>query len=130
MSTTATAAIAANAAAQSAIAAQEAHEAKVIACRGSMRSYVDLNATVEQKQSYAECVTTLHPRELAGGDVILVKALIVAGIVGAIAGAWQGWKEADGIGSLFMFTFMGALMAPFALGCLALGWAAVKYLFS
>jgi hypothetical protein len=62
--------------------------------------------------------------------VLLVKALILAGVVGAVAGAWQGWKEGDGIGSLALFCFTGAMMAPFALGCLAFGWVAIQHLFS
>lgn len=121
-------AIATMAATQSAIAAAEAHAARVTACRKYMPGYTHDTASVEQQREYAGCVGVLQPSELPAGAEWVIKAAIVIVLVCMGIGAWKG----DGygrptIGDRVMASVMWAIASAAAMFGLALIAAGVIY---
>jgi hypothetical protein len=115
--------------AAAAAAAARARQAKISACRATMREYQDNGATIGERQAYASCVKLVYP-EPAGspGDVLFTKALIVAAMVGLIIGAWQGWRIERNVFLSGLMSAAGAVLLPLALLLGALAIFAIGYL--
>lgn len=84
------------ASAQAAQASAEAREAKVTACRASVKGYQHNTATVQDMQQYAECVALLHPQVMTGGEMVLVKVAICVTLIGSAIGAYAASKDSGG----------------------------------
>lgn len=120
-------ALAASANANAAAANAAAARAKRIACMKYAPGYEHDTATVTEMRQYAECVEILHPKPMTGGEVVWVKAAIVAGLIGAAAMAWI-WGRAEGVlGGVMGFLF-GGIGGAFAVGVVLFLIAAVRYL--
>jgi hypothetical protein len=125
-------ALSAAAIASSLEAAERAQHAEAVACSKLVSGYQHETATVEQRQTYASCVQTLNPRHdwldsVAG--VIFVKAMIIAAIIGATAGIWNGSRDRylGGFVGAVTIGFVGLLSGP-TLVLLAYGtWYGVKF---
>ena len=108
-------AIAASANANAAAANAAAARAKKIACMKYVPGYKHDTATVAEMRQYSECISALHPTPMTGGEVIWVKAAIIAGLIGAVLGAYKGAKD-DGAGLAILGLFLGGLLAPILVG--------------
>lgn len=86
-----TAILATSASIQSSIAIQQASEAKDQSCKVMIKSFDSKSATVQEMQSYSECVGRIYPEEvvLSGLDILLIKISIVVVLVGASIFAWK-----------------------------------------
>lgn len=94
-----------------------------------MPEYQDNGATIEERQAYASCVNLIYPVPSASpGDVLFIKAMIVAGMVGLVVGAWQGWRNERDVVLSVLISAAGALLLPFALLLGAGAIAAIRYL--
>lgn len=115
-------AISTGAAAQSAAAAAQAHAARVTACQAFVPNYHHAEATVEQRQAYAGCISLLHPQEVTGSGLIAIKVLVVLVFVGIGFGLWRAKKDrhCDDWMDYAMFAFFGGVGIPFAAFLLAL----------
>lgn len=98
-------------------AAQRAREAKKIACESLVVNYQHNQATVEQQQQYADCISLLHPTSCDEGYIIGLKVIIVIALIGAIIGAYKGATDslfdeiADKVIYIPMLMFVGAVLA-------------------
>lgn len=102
--------IATAAAVQSSIAAQQAHEAQVIACQKHVKGFNHDESSSTERLQYAECVRLLEPRPpMSSGETLLVKAVIVLLLLGMVVGGWRERDTSDGPwwGAMFglMFAF-------------------------
>ena len=118
MSNTVTTVLAANAAIQSSVAAQQAHEATITSCMAYMSTFEAKHATVDQARQYSSCVETVYPSTEFTVDVpgkLLVGSLMLMVIIGLLFGldrrvrdtSWTspGWFEV-----LFFYPLMGGLV--------------------
>ena len=121
------AAIAASANANAAAANAEAARAKRIACMKYVPGYKHDAATVVEMRQYSECISILHPAPLTGGEVIWVKAAIVAGLICAGLATYKGAKD-DGIVLAILGFFMGGLLGSCLVGAAWLILAALRFL--
>ena len=78
---------------------------KKIACEGYLKDYDAKTATVQQMQTYADCVKVLHPTDVAGAR-LLVALLLIAALVGAIIGVIKNDYDME---DRIMGAFLGAL---------------------
>ena len=79
--------------------------AKKIACEGYLKDYDAKTATVQQMQTYADCVKVLHPTDVVGSR-LLVSLLLIAALVGAIIGVIKNDYDME---DRIMGAFLGAL---------------------
>ena len=119
----ATTALSINASIQAATANQQAHEAKVVACKAYLPTFNAQTATIAEARQYADCVSLVYPHQIASGDVFLFKLWIVCMFVATACGAVKGYKEDGLIGSaIYAFMFVGcAIIAALFLSLLVLG---------
>ena len=114
--------IAIGAATSGGVAAQQAAEAKRIACESFVQGYAHNTATVHDRKQYAECIQLLQPVEVSGSAALLLKVCIVCGLLGGLYGAWREWKDSgDWIltGSIWFMATFAAGIAPFLLALMA-----------
>lgn len=116
-------------AANNAAAQAAAHSAKVERCTVEVNSFDSALSTVAQKQSYADCVSTLWPQDLTSGDVLGIKVAIVVLLLSAFLGLLFGWKEDGPLGSL-LFGFVFPFVVTVAAGVLGLVGFALYFLFT
>lgn len=118
MSNTVTTVLAANAAIQSSVAAQQAHEATVTSCMAYMSGFQGRGASVAEARQYSSCVATVYPSDETVIDIpgkMLVGSLMLIVIIAFIFGldkrvrdtSWSspGWFEV-----LFFYPLMGCLV--------------------
>jgi hypothetical protein len=127
----ASAGIAAGAAAQSAIAANQAHQAKVTACTKFVKGYAHDTASVAEVRQYASCANTLFPEPVSDGASLAIKAAIVIVLVCFVIGAARG----DGYGDTSLSgraygALTWAIIAATTMVIGALGVLGVGYVFS
>lgn len=123
-------AISSAALAESEQAEQEAHDAKVIACQGSMQNFHASTATVEQMQSYADCVDVVYPQTMDATQVIALKALFVIALIGAAIGfIWPVTYNPD-FPERLMSSFLGFIFAPIGVGFIAAVGYGIYWLFA
>lgn len=120
-------AIAASANANAAAANAAAARAKRIACMKYVPGYQHDRATVAEMRQYAECVEILHPEPLTGAEALWIKAAILACFIGIGVGSRIGWKD-GGLGDAVFFGFVGAIVAPCAVGAVWLVIAMLRFL--
>jgi hypothetical protein len=121
------AAFAGASAANNAMAQAAAHQAKVERCIVETGAFNPSTASTIQKQSYAECITTLYPNNFTGGEVLVAKVLIAILLIAMVVGAIRGWRE-DGVGEACLMGFAYAALASVAIGVAFLVLAGVAYL--
>ena len=126
MSSSAAIAIAASSNAAAAAAMQRAKKDE---CASIEKNYDGTNATVEQKQQYADCIELLYPKEMTESDIIGAKIFIAIGVIGFLFGGVWGIKE-DGLLSGAVFAFIAALALPLVALIFYLAACAVRFLFS
>ena len=103
----------------------DSSEQKTIYCNTVMPKFNPKIATIEQKQSYANCVDHFYPT-MTGLDIIIMKvAIILAFIVFSIS-LYKGWKEYE-IAMYFLVGVIGAFLVPVLF---ILASKAVMFLFS
>ena len=98
------------------------HEAHVAICEAVVRSYEAQPLVVQKAQEYAECISFLYPPASgAASDVIMMKLLFVIFIVSLVGTfVWTlfnsdyDWLEKS------LFTAMGAILIPLAVGIVML----------
>lgn len=113
------AAMAGVAASQAAIAQAAAHQAKVERCKAEIATFDSKTTTVQQAQSYADCVQTVYPQELSGGGLVAAKIVFVFALLCGIAGAvWEGKRGVypDAF-SVPLFGAMWFICGPLIAGC-------------
>lgn len=104
--------ITANNAALSAQAAQEAKQAKIIACQSTMPSFQDATATEGARQAYAQCVEVMYPaRSMSEGETLGFKAAFVLAVLFMIYGGYKGAKE-DGFFGAVLLGLIGLCGGP------------------
>lgn len=136
MSTAATmAAVSATNAAIAAQAAQEAAEAKAISCAALVRGYRHDTATIQESKAYAACIEAMHPNESMLNtieSVVFVKILIVAALLGMIAGAIHGWREGvyGRVGEALFVGLFGLICGPLAVLVLFAILSGIRFLFT
>lgn len=119
--------------AQSTIAMQQAHSAKVTACTKFVKGYVHEGASTAEMREYAGCVSVLYPRPATADESIAIKAAIVFMFACFVFGAFRGFGSYGGPPSLGD-RVMGAIKWTLYGGCGLLGLglllAGVVYLLS
>jgi hypothetical protein len=116
----------------SSVALAEAIAAKTEACKATVKTYKPETATVAEMRGYAECVQRLHPNDLPGGALIVVKVAIVLVLLGAVVGAWKSYRERGYFGwfDVAMGFVMGATAVAAILFVGVLVLAGVGFLFT
>lgn len=117
-------------AANASAAQQAAHQAMIERCTIEVDQFSPSVASTQQKQSYAECINALYPKELTGGEIVVWKVFIVLVLVGLIAGLIKGWKSGEGFGWVFVYGCAGAIFAAVGSLFLALAFAGIAFLFA
>lgn len=119
--------------ASSAAANAAARQARKTACVSIETTYRPGLATVQEKQTYAECIDLLYPQPSApftGTELLVAKGAILLLLLSMVVGAWWGWREMKELS----FAAMSAVMAPICLAIvafiLALVVTGVSYLFT
>lgn len=121
MSNTVITVLAANAAIQSSVAAQqahEAHEATVTSCMAYMSGFQGRGASVAEARQYSSCVETVYPSTEFTVDVLgklLVGSLMLMAIIGLIFGLYRrvrdtSWLSPGWFEVLFFYPLMGCLV--------------------
>jgi hypothetical protein len=128
-------AIAIGASTSAALAAAEASRAREEhrqTCVMWMPGFKDSTATAETRRAYTECVALVYPQPVTPDDAAVIKALIVAGIIGAVIGAWR--TSSDGgpfdFGYCLMGLVVGAIAVPLLVAVVFVACAAVAFLFT
>ena len=83
-----TVALSSMAATQSAIAANQAAQAKTAACKALVTTYKHESSTVAEMREYADCVYRLHPSEMSPDVLIALKVLVFLLLVSMPIGGW------------------------------------------
>ena len=111
-------------------ASQQAHEAKLVACKAVVQTYDAAKATISDMQQYSDCVQALFPTNIFV-SVWVIKALIISSILGILFGIWNAHKfdgyEVDTYVAKGLF---GMIVAPFLLLILFCLLAGIEYLFT
>ena len=124
-------AIASGAAAQSAIATQQAHEAKVISCKGFVHGYEHEKATTAEMRQYSECVRLLTPSDpMPAGSEIVIKVCIVILLLAFVTGMFKVDGYNDGLFDRFMNGFIYAFFGFVVIAVIFLILAGIGFLFS
>lgn len=118
MSNTITTVLAANAAIQSSVAAQQAQEATVTSCMAYMSGFQGRGASVAEARQYSSCVETVYPSTEFTVDVpgkLLVGSLMLMVILGLIFGLYRrvrdtSWSSPGWFEVLFFYPLMGCLV--------------------
>lgn len=105
------------AASQAAIASQHAEEAKRERCATLVQGYSHDAATVEQMQSYAECVGTLYPDPLTQGEIYILKSVFVIALIGMLIGGIRAARQGEDLAGVVMFSIVGFVLGPLAVLC-------------
>lgn len=100
------------------IAAAQAREAKIIACKTNIDSFDSKTATVAQMKQYADCIDTVYPSDVSPSGVIAFKVIFVIALIGMFIGFYKAHKDTYGSDwtDYAMYGFMGFLLLPVALG--------------
>lgn len=115
--------------ANSSAAAARAHQAQVTACQALTKDFHGDTATIEQRQSYAECVQVLYPQEMGADSVLFIKAMIVAAILGVIVGAFREVRAGyEPFGDALFGGIKGVIVGPVSVIAVAALWAGIQYL--
>lgn len=109
-------------------ASADADRAQVERCKVELLQYEPKAATVQQMQSYAECVRNIYPQDSGPAEVMAYKIVIGVLLLGFIIGAVRGFLDNryEAIPSAVFCGLAGASIA--FLICILLGAAA--YIFS
>jgi len=113
----------------SSAALAQSNSAETQACRAVIKSYKAETATVVEMQNYAKCVRKVHPNDLSGEALIIVKVAIVLVLIGAIVGTWKGWVDDKWLGAGMGF-FFGAVVVVCVLFAILLVVYGVHFLFT
>lgn len=100
------------------IAAAQAREAKIIACKTNIENYDSKTATVAQMKQYSDCVDTVYPSDVYPSSVIIFKVIFVIALIGMFGGFYEAHKakyRADWMGYAMM-GMCGFLLFPIAIG--------------
>jgi len=122
----------ATASSAAAIAANQAREARIYACKALDASYDPRVASVEQKQDYSSCMQVLYPEPsepLTSSELLAGKVVIGILLLAMVIGLVKGFRE-DGLPEslLLGLLYVGVtLMCMLALALSALG---IKFIFS
>jgi hypothetical protein len=108
------------AAAATVISSSAARREKFEKCKLVMDTYDHKVATVQQMQEYADCVGLVHPKELDGGTIILLKIIFVIAIIGGIVSSIKWWDDFDDKDVLFIAGVFILSFCMTAVSCLAL----------
>jgi hypothetical protein len=98
------------------IAAAQAREAKIIACKTNIDSFDSKTATMAQMKQYADCVDTVYPSDVSPSGVIAFKVIFVIAIIGMLVGFYKAHKSSyhNDFVDYAMFGFMGFIFLPVA----------------
>lgn len=122
MSASAAAAVSAAAAASSAASAVAARRE---ACKVEIANFDSKSASIQQAQSYADCVRSVYPTAMDPGTIIVLKAVFVIALLCGIAGAWveaqKSWSDVVDIAMWGLLCFLGGPLLLGALGGIAYG---------
>lgn len=123
MSNNVTTVLAANAAIQSSIAAQQAQEATVISCMAYMSGFQGRGASVAEARQYSSCVSTVYPSAEIGIEIpakALVLTFLLAALIGMAIAGYKRFKR----GSLWGANWVEIIILYPVFGCVAcgLGW--------
>lgn len=102
--------------------------AKKIACQSYEQSFNKLNATIEQKQKYANCIDILYP-QMTSGEIIFIKFIILLSISLFIIGYWKGYRfknKGDHVAAILLAMILSTLI-PFIIFLFFIG---IKFIFS
>lgn len=123
MSSAVTTALAANAAIQASVAAQQAHEANVTSCMAFMSGFQGRGASVQEARQYSSCVSTVYPSAEIGIEIpakALVLTFLLAALIGMAIAGYKRFKR----GSLWGADWVEIIIFYPVFGCVAcgLGW--------
>lgn len=132
MSSAVTTALAANAAIQSSVAAQQAHEANVTSCMAFMSGFQGRGASVQEARQYSSCVSTVYPYTEIGIEIpgkALVMTFLIAALIGMVIAGYKRFKN----GSMWGADWVEITIFYPIFGCVicGLGWliyAGILYL--
>jgi ABC-type Fe3+-siderophore transport system permease subunit len=120
MSSAITTELAVNARVQSAVAAQQAHEANVTSCMAFMSGFQGHDASVQEAHQYSSCVSIIYPSAEIGIE-IPAKALMVTFLLAALIGmAIAGYKRFKH-GSLWGADWVEIIIFYPLFGCIVCG---------
>lgn len=100
--------------ANSVVALTIAERARIDACKGLIKEYNGRTLQPQEMQEYASCIEMVYPRPATEADILAVKILIIAALVGAIFGFVWGVKE-DGPGLGILIAIIGLVATPLVL---------------
>lgn len=100
-------ALSSTAVAISAQANQEANEAKCIAI---MKDFQNNTSTIQEKQSYAECVNIVYPNNLSPASIIALKVLFVIALFTFVSSSIFFYKNDEDVFDILMLS-IGAVLA-------------------
>ena len=100
-------------------------------CKLMLEKYEAQVLTVEQKQTYAECIQVIYPQEVSPELIIVFKCLFVISLIGGAIGYWRACRDSyGGVSEYGMYTFIGMLITPLLASIIGGVVMGVKWLFS
>lgn len=123
MSSTVATVLAANAAIQASVAAQQAHSANVTSCMAYMQTFKGQGASPDQAKQYSACVSTVYPSAEIAIEIptkALVLSFLLATLIGMAIAGYKRFKR----GSLWGADWVEIIIFYPVFGCVAcgLGW--------
>jgi len=91
-------------------AAADADRATAERCKIELMNYQPHAASVQQMQSYSECVQRIYPKHTEK-DIFATKMLVACAIIVAIIGAIIGSRSEHGLGDKCMGAVVGSSIA-------------------
>jgi len=114
------------------MALEAAREAKRIACTNLVNNYEHNKATIEQQNTYVDCISVLNPPInpfLNYIDPVTLKIIIVVALIGVIAGVVLGVEEGEDwpgkVIGMFCYGVLGGMLAVITAGIIALVFYAI-----
>lgn len=115
-----------------AIAARQAREARLQACKAFEYTYDPKLAQVEQKQEYGACMKILYPEPsepMTVSEVFAVKGVVLVLLVSMVIGLIKGYQD-DGLADSVLLGIVYPSCAAVVIFALALAALGIQFIFS
>lgn len=113
-------------------ATAEQNSKHIVLCKQYLTLYKADEPTVAEMRHYSACVDKLYPKqsEMAGSEVLLLKAAIVVVFASIAFGAWTQRHAFDRLDGILRGAFLGLVISLLSLTGIAVAVEAVIFLFS